>query len=34
MENKYLLSYLRDFYDNSQMDRILDYFKVDFDKYL
>lgn len=34
MENKYLLSYLRDFYDNPQMNRILDYFKVDFDNYL
>ena len=34
MENKYLLSYLRNYYNDSRMNRILDYFKVDFDYYL
>lgn len=31
---KYLLSYLKDYYKDPKMDRILDYFKVDFDRYL
>ena len=34
MENKYILSYLKDYYQNPQAERILDYFKVDFDNYL
>lgn len=34
MDNKYLLSYLKDYYHNPRMDRVLDYFKIDFDNYL
>lgn len=34
MENKYLLSYLKDFYNDPRMDRVIDYFKVDLDYYL
>lgn len=31
MENRYLLAYLKEYYNDPRMDRILDYFKVDFD---
>lgn len=34
MDNKYLLSYLKSYYNDPRMDRVLDYFKVDFDYYL
>lgn len=34
MENKYILAYLKQYYQSPKMNRILDYFKVDFDYYL
>lgn len=34
MKNKYLLEYLKGYYNDAKMDHILDYFKVDFDYYL
>lgn len=34
MDNKYLLSYLKDFFNDPRMNRVLDYFKVDLDFYL